>query len=106
MYKAFESKGYQVVKDRNQMISTVSDKPILGGAFSDGALPYTKDTSSSAQLSKSMPSLAEMTQKAISVMKNNKNGFALQVEAGKSIGRHMRMILQDCYMIKSLLTRR
>lgn len=82
MYTAFESKGYQVVKDRNQMLSAVSDKPILG-VFNDGALPYTKDTSSSAQLSKSMPSLAEMTQKAISVLKNNKNGFALQVEAGK-----------------------
>ncbi|WP_205903374.1 alkaline phosphatase, partial [Pseudomonas viridiflava] len=35
------------------------------------------------ELIKNTPTLAEMTVKAIELMKNNKAGFALQVEGGK-----------------------
>ncbi|SHJ84998.1 alkaline phosphatase [Pseudozobellia thermophila] len=82
LYQGYRQKGYQVVQDRKQMLSATSDKPILG-VFTDSGLPYTKDRDSDRELSQSVPTLAEMTQKAIECLKGPTNGFVLQVEAGK-----------------------
>lgn len=82
LYTAFQSKGYQVVKTRSEMLSTSHDKPILGVFFEDG-LPYSIDRENIKDLGNSIPTLAEMTQKAIDRMKIHKNGFVLQVEGGK-----------------------
>lgn len=82
MYKAFESKGYKVVKNRNEMLSAAIDKPILG-VFDDNGLPYSIDQQNNKELSQQIPTLADMTKKAINAMENNAKGFVLQVEAGK-----------------------
>ena len=82
MYKAFESKGYKVVKNRNEMLSAAIDKPILG-VFDDNGLPYSIDQQNNKELSQQIPTLADMTKKAIDTMENNAKGFVLQVEAGK-----------------------
>ncbi|MSP84385.1 MAG: alkaline phosphatase [Flavobacteriaceae bacterium] len=82
LYQDFISKGYNVVKDRSEMLSIDNSKPILG-VFNIDGLPYSKDRESSKELTNSSPTLAEMTIRAIDKMKNNPNGFVLQVEAGK-----------------------
>ncbi|MFY0715356.1 alkaline phosphatase [Seonamhaeicola sp. NFXS20] len=82
MYQKFANKGYEVVKTRKQMLKADTSKPILG-VFSDSGLPYTIDRNNSKELTKNIPTLAEMTQKAIDRMKNHPEGFVLQVEAGK-----------------------
>jgi alkaline phosphatase len=82
MYAAFQKAGYQVAKTRSEMLAASDDKPILGVFFDDG-LPYTIDRENIKDLANTIPTLAEMTQKAIDRMKNHKNGFVLQVEAGK-----------------------
>lgn len=82
MYKAFASNGYHVVKTRNEMFSASTDKPILG-VFEDNGLPYSIDRENDKELLQKVPTLAEMTKKAIEVMKDNSEGFVLQVEAGK-----------------------
>lgn len=82
MYQEFRSKGYQVVNTKQAMLSAATNKPILG-VFDNGGLPYTLDRQNSKELVQNIPSLAEMTQKAIDVMKDNSEGFVLQVEAGK-----------------------
>ena len=82
MYAAFQKAGYQVAKTRSEMLAASDDKPILGVFFDDG-LPYSIDRENIKDLGNSVPTLAEMTQKAINRMKNHKNGFVLQVEAGK-----------------------
>jgi alkaline phosphatase len=82
LYQDFISKGFNVVKDRAEMLSVDNSKPILGVFNLDG-LPYAKDRESSKELTSSTPSLAEMTSRAIDKMKNHPNGFVLQVEAGK-----------------------
>ena len=64
------------------MLACDNSKPILG-VFNHDGLPYSKDRESSKELTASIPSLAEMTACAIDKMKNNPNGFVLQVEAGK-----------------------
>lgn len=82
MYAAFKAKGYQVAKTRAEMMKTSNDKPVLG-VFDEDALPYAIDRNSDEKLKETIPSLAEMAQKAIDRMKNHPNGFVLQVEAGK-----------------------
>ncbi|WP_289039614.1 alkaline phosphatase [uncultured Zobellia sp.] len=82
LYNDFTRNGYKVVKTRNEMLSAANDKPILG-VFTDSALPYSADRQNSKELLQNVPTLAEMTQKAIEAMKDHPKGFVLQVEAGK-----------------------
>lgn len=82
MYQEFAAEGYQVVKTRSEMLAAYSGKPILG-VFCDDGFPYSKDRENNKELVGKIPTLAEMTQKAIDAMKNNPEGFVLQVEAGK-----------------------
>ena len=82
MYAAFASKGYQVAKTRGEMLSASASQPILG-IFGEDALPYYVDRNNDASLKNTVPSLAEMAQKAIDRMKGHAKGFALQIESGK-----------------------
>lgn len=82
MYAAFAAKGYQVAKTRSEMLATANDKPVLG-VFGDDGLPYYIDRNHDAELKSTVPSLAEMAQKAIERMKNHPKGFVLQIESGK-----------------------
>jgi alkaline phosphatase len=82
LYQKFSNKGYQIVKTRKEMLNTSNNLPILG-VFSDSGLPYTIDRNNNNELHEKIPTLGEMTQKAIDRMKGNPNGFVLQVEAGK-----------------------
>ncbi|MUU77113.1 alkaline phosphatase [Winogradskyella endarachnes] len=82
MYKAFKKAGYTVAKSRKKMLAASTTKPLLG-VFANNGLPYSKDREQNKELLKSVPTLAEMTKKAIDNMKNHPNGFVLQVEAGK-----------------------
>lgn len=82
VFAAYKSKGYQVVKNRSEMDAASSKQPILG-VFADDALPYYVDRNSDANLQQTIPTLAEMTQKAIDSMQSSKEGFVLQVESGK-----------------------
>lgn len=82
LYKEFADKGFTVVKNKKEMWQSNNSKPILGVFDSEG-LPYSKDRESSKELTEKVPTLAEMTQRAIDKMKNNPKGFVLQVEAGK-----------------------
>ncbi len=82
MFSAFEAKGYQVAKNRSAMLNANNSKPLLG-VFYENGLPYYVDRNSDSALQNTIPSLAEMAQSAISHMKNNKDGFVLQIESGK-----------------------
>jgi len=82
MYKAFASNGYSVVQTKDAMFSASTNKPILG-VFEENGLPYSKDRENDKTLEQKVPSLSEMTQKAIDVMQDHSKGFVLQVEAGK-----------------------
>jgi alkaline phosphatase len=82
MYAAFRLKGWQVARNRNEMLAASPNQKILG-IFGEDSLPYYVDRNSDAAQQNDNPSLAEMTQKAIDRMKSHKNGFVLQVESGK-----------------------
>lgn len=82
LYAAFAAKGYQVAKTRNQMLAASNDKPVLG-VFGEDAVPYYIDRNNDSNLKNTVPSLAEMAQKAIDRMKNHPKGFVMQIESGK-----------------------
>jgi alkaline phosphatase len=81
MYAAFASKGWSVVKTRDEMLAA-NAKQILG-VFGEDALPYSIDRENDADLKKNTPTLAEMAQKAIDHMKSHPKGFVMQIEGGK-----------------------
>lgn len=99
-----EKRGYQVVTDANALEAVQSanqDKPVLG-LFSEGNMPVRWNgpkASHYGNLEKppvtcevnpartaSVPTLAQMTEKAINLLSQNKKGFFLQVE-GASIDK-------------------
>ncbi|WP_316827981.1 alkaline phosphatase [Pedobacter miscanthi] len=78
----FLTQGYKVAENRNEMLALDKSKPVLG-LFAEDGLPYEVDRMHDAELQKTVPTIAEMTMKAIELMKDHKDGFALQVEGGK-----------------------
>lgn len=84
LIKEYREASYTVVTSRNDLlqIKASTSNPLLG-LFYDSGLPYSLDRMQDQVLGEAVPTLAEMTQKAIEVMNNNKQGFALQIEGGK-----------------------
>lgn len=82
LFSTFKNKGYTVAKTRNEMLAAKAGKPILG-TFYDDALPYTVDRENIKDLANQIPTLAEMTEKALELLKDSPKGFVLQVEGGK-----------------------
>jgi len=82
MYQEFKTAGYALVHNRSEMMALKTDKPVLGTFAADG-LPYSLDRNQDKVLQDTVPTLAEMTSKAIELLNTNSNGFVLQVEGGK-----------------------
>lgn len=83
LLQKFSQKGYSVVKNRKELqnIPSSETKPLLGVFHKDG-LPYVVDVQSSTELQSRIPTLAEMTKVAINRLKQNKEGFVMQIEGG------------------------
>lgn len=82
LYLEFKNHGYTVVRNRQEMFEIERGRPVLG-VFYEGGLPFSLDQNSDEKLLSSIPTLAEMTETAISHLQQNQNGFVLQVEGGK-----------------------
>ncbi|MDO4727748.1 MAG: alkaline phosphatase [Bacteroidota bacterium] len=81
LYKAFKTKGYQIVKDTTSLERLSKTKAL--GIFANDALPYNIDLLTDSDARAKIPTLAQMTQKAIELLNTSSNGFVLQVESGK-----------------------
>lgn len=80
---AYRKNNYVVITTRKEMMGLpLSDAPLLG-TFYNGGLPYSLDRMQDKTLIETIPTLAEMTEKAIERLSKNKKGFVLQVESGK-----------------------
>lgn len=83
LFALYKKYGFELVKNKAEMLALQPlNKPLLGLFYEDG-LPYALDRAHDKELQASTPSLAEMTCTAINQLKQNKNGFVLQVEGGK-----------------------
>ncbi|MFT4095098.1 MAG: alkaline phosphatase [Niabella sp.] len=77
----FRQSGFDVVLDKETMEQASGNKPLLG-VFHESGIPFALDAAN-LQEKKSVPTLAAMTRKALSVLSKNRNGFVMQVEGGK-----------------------
>jgi alkaline phosphatase len=82
LFDAFKQTGFEVARNRTEMMNAKGDKPLLA-VFSEDGLPYAIDRINNKELSENIPTLAEMTKKAIDIMSKNPKGFVMQVEGGK-----------------------
>ncbi len=82
LFAEFAQSGIQVARTKTEMNNCKPGIPMLAVFHEDG-LPYTLDQKSDSGVMASIPTLAEMTQKAIEQLSKNHNGFVLQVEGGK-----------------------
>jgi alkaline phosphatase len=83
VFGEFQQNGFDVVQSKNDLQNLGNaNKPVLG-VFHKSALPYTIDHLNDAGLRENVPTLREMSLFAINKMKNNPNGFVMQIEGGK-----------------------
>lgn len=82
VFSMFQQANFNVIKTKDELKNINSNKPTLGVFYQDG-LPYFIDREQDENLIKTIPTLADMTEFAINSMKNNHEGFVLQVESGK-----------------------
>lgn len=82
LYAEYERQGWRVVKDRDSM-RAVSGQGKLLGIFSESHIPYYVDRLNNPELAAKTPTLAEMSMKAIDVLKGGRNGFFMQIEGGR-----------------------
>lgn len=82
LFAEYSSHGFHVARNLEEMKRATPGKPLLGVFYEDG-LPFTLDQMSDSNLIEKIPTLASMTEKAISLMSSNPDGFVLQVEGGK-----------------------
>ncbi|MCS7164625.1 MAG: alkaline phosphatase [Thermodesulfovibrio sp.] len=83
IYAMFLSKGYKVVKSKEELINSISDENPIVGVFSSSHISYFVDRMNDEKLSQKEPSLPEMTAVALKKLAKNKRGFILQIEAGR-----------------------
>jgi alkaline phosphatase len=82
LFADFAKSGIQLARTKAEMDNCKTGVPMLGVFHEDG-LPYTLDQKADSGLISSIPTLADMTRKAIEQLSKNPNGFVLQVEGGK-----------------------
>ena len=82
IFPDFKAAGFSVVRNKKEMELLEAGQPVLG-VFSESGLPFSLDQHSDKELTENIPALAEMTDTAINLMKDNQDGFVLQVEGGK-----------------------
>ncbi len=78
----YRRKGYTFWNSREQVLSKETPDKVLG-LFYNSHLPFTLDHLNSDELKRTVPTLAEMTRKALEILNRSPNGFLLQVEGGR-----------------------
>lgn len=81
VFGEFAQKGYRVARTREEMMGVAQGKAL--GLFTSSHLPYWVDHKNSPELLRTVPTLAEMSRKAIDLLKGSSNGFLLQIEGAK-----------------------
>ncbi len=76
MLEALTANGYNIVQTLDEMKSL--NKDFVWGLFAEKDIPYDLDRDK-----KTVPSLAEMTEKAIELLSKDEDGFFLMVEGSK-----------------------
>jgi len=77
----FADKNYTIAQNKQELSQASANNQLLG-LFYDSHLPYTIDHQAIEEHQQHIPTLAEMTDKALQHL-NNQDGFILQIEGGR-----------------------
>lgn len=81
-FERFGKSGYQIARDADQLSRLrANGKPVLG-IFSESHIPYAIDRKNDRSLA-NVPGLPEMFRSGLRHLEGSKEGFLLQVEAGR-----------------------
>lgn len=81
LWTEFSWTGYSILKNRSDLEKAPKDQPWLG-TFSTSHLPFSLDRQHDTDLQKNVPTLAEMTARALEKLESAEH-FILQVEGGR-----------------------
>ena len=81
LYTDFEAAGYAVAKNKDKLKAAGASDRLLG-IFSRSHMPYAIDRANQPALGK-VPGLVDMFAAGLKSLERSKNGFLLQVEAGR-----------------------
>ena len=77
----FAKANYEVVGSRDELLKSKSEKIL--GTFSSGYIPYNIDRDQDEEMQKQVPTLAEMTEAALSRFLNDDAPFLMQMEGAR-----------------------
>ncbi len=83
LFQSFRERGFHAVQTKPELMQLPGDKKPIMGVFHESGLPYAIDHQRDAELLRTVPSLADMTQFAINRLQYHDEGFVIQVEGGK-----------------------
>lgn len=81
LFGSFAKEKYDVVGTRGALLKSKSKKIL--GTFSPGYIPYTIDRDQDAEMQKKVPTIAEMSEAALSRFLDDEAPFLLQVEGAR-----------------------
>jgi alkaline phosphatase len=81
LHAEFAKAGYGIVKNRAALLASRDEK--LLGTFASGHLPFSIDRNHNPDLAATIPTLAEMSEAALSRFLPSQQGFLLQIEAAR-----------------------
>ena len=79
----FAEKGYAVVRTRAELDDIPLRQRKILGLFANGHLRYELDRVNTPSIKRDVPSLSELTTRALRALSRNEDGFILQVEGGR-----------------------
>lgn len=82
LLQQYRGSGYTLWQERREVLAADRPSKVLG-LFYKGHLPYTLDRNYETALQEKVPTLAEMTRKALDILSDSPQGFLLQVEGGR-----------------------
>ncbi len=82
LIEEYRKAGYAIWTKRESVLSNERPDKVLG-VFYSSHLPFTLDHIHSDELKRDVPTLAEMTRKALELLADAPNGFLIQVEGGR-----------------------
>lgn len=81
LFGKFAQQNYDVVQSREELLKSKSKKIL--GTFASGYIPYTIDRDQDPEMQKKVPTLAEMSEAALSRFLDDDAPFLLQVEGAR-----------------------
>lgn len=81
LYEEFRKKGYEIARTSSELAAGRGERVLA--VFSEGYVPFEIDRVHQPDLAATVPSLAEMSRRALRALEGSSEGFLLQIEGAR-----------------------